>query len=506
MPAAILLTLVVGLASACNSASERPTTAVARFDKSPCLFLPGPGITAGTNLTCGLLSVPEDRRHPATSRRIHLAVAIFRPPTAPASAAAGNPVVYLGGGPGVDVIKPLGPRIVPSWIAEEFGNRELILLDQRGTGLSDPSLRCPERRTADLAALEQNLSTQDTAAAERRAFQACSARLTQAGAQLAAYTTANNAADVHDLLVALRIPHASLWGVSYGTRLALEVMRADPDHIASVVLDSTYPPQANQFVTGAVDVALGLLHDADLCAEDTACHRAHPDVLGRFLADVTTLDGTPHRFSYFSADDDRSSTLNVTGSVLATALLTAMYSTQGIAQLPTLIDQVGQGQFTLLDSLVAAGFAQYDALAEGMYLSVECAEDAPFATADALNKALGALPPSVRALVGPRALTKRDQCTAWPVPTVPAAEKQPVSSAIPTLLFEGGLDPITPVAYGTAAAETLSHSYQALLPYATHGVQFPNECAASIARTFLDDPQTRPDMSCIAAQPPLTFT
>jgi pimeloyl-ACP methyl ester carboxylesterase len=501
--AATLVTLVGILASACSSASEHQPPTAARFDKGPCLFLPGPGVTEGTNLTCGMLNVPEDRQHPATSRRIRLAVAIFSPPTSPA---AGNPVVYLGGGPGVDVIKPFGPNIVPSLIAQEFGNRELILLDQRGTGLSDPSLRCPEQRTADLAALEQNLSSQDTAAAEQRAFQACSARLTQAGAQLAAYTTANDAADVHDLLAALGIPHATLWGVSYGTRLALEVMRAYPDRIASVVLDSTYPPQANQFVTAAVDVALGLLHDADLCTADTACHQEHPDVLGRFLADFNALNATPHRFSYFNMDDNRSYTLNVTGAVLASALLTAMYSTQGIAQIPALIDQVSQGQFTLLDSLVAAGLAQDDAQAEGMYLSVECAEDAPFATADAINKALDALPPSLRALVGPRALTEPDPCKAWPVPAVPAAEKQPISSAIPTLLFEGGLDPITPVTYGAAAAETLSHSYQAFFPYATHGVQFPNDCAASITRAFLDQPQARPDMSCIAVQPPLTFS
>jgi pimeloyl-ACP methyl ester carboxylesterase len=500
---ATLVTLIGLLVSACGGTSQNRTSGTPRFDKAPCLFLPGPGITEGKNLTCGTLTVPEDRQHPETSRRIQIAVAIFAAPSSPAD---GNPVVYLGGGPGGDVIKAFGRYVVPSWITHEFGNRELILLDQRGTGLSNPSLRCPEQLAAELTALEQNLSSQDTAAAEQQAYQACYARLTQAGAHLADYTTANDAADVDDLLVALGISHASLWGGSYGTRLALEVMRSFPDRIASVVLDSTYPPQANQYVSESAHLAQGLLHIADLCAADVACHAHHPDVFGRLLADFNMLNATPHRFSYFNRDDGRSSTLNLSGAVFAAALVTAMYSTQGIAQIPALIDQVGQGQFGLVETWMASTLAEFDTLAEGMYLSVECAEDAPFATADAISRALGALPPDVRALVGPGALTSTAECKTWPVPPVSVSEKQPVTSAIPTLIFEGGLDPITPVEYGATAARTLSHSYQALFPYATHGVQIPNDCAASINRTFLDHPGSRPDMTCISAEAPLSFT
>jgi pimeloyl-ACP methyl ester carboxylesterase len=499
--AVTLLTLMSLLASACGNASQQPPVAT-HFDKGHCLFLPGAGIVEGKNLTCGTLTVPEDRQHPATSRRIQLAVAIFAPPTSPAGS---DPVVYLGGGPGADVIKAFAQYVVPSWIAQEFGNRELILLDQRGTGFSDPSLRCQELQTAVLSASEQNLSTQDTAVAEEHALQACYARLTHAGAQLAAYTTAANAADVHDLLLALGISRASLWGGSYGTRLALEVMRTFPDHITSVVLDSSYPPQANQYVSLAVHRAQGVQHIADLCAADAACHRAHPDVLGRMLADYTALTAHPHPYTYFNPDDGRSYTLNVNGTVFTAALVSAMYSTQGIAQIPAMSDQVAQGQFSLVQGWLATTLAEYDTQAEGMYLSVECAEDAPVATADAITKALDALPQDLRALVGPNALAVTSECAAWPVPAAPATARQPVRSAIPTLIFEGGMDPVTPVEYGAMAAKTLTHGYEVLFPFATHGVQFPNDCAAAIARTFLDHPQTRPDTSCIAAQPPLQF-
>jgi hypothetical protein len=91
--AATLVTLIGILASACGGAIPHQTTAAARFDKSLCLFTPGPGIAQGKNLACGMLTVPEDRQHPATSRSIRLAVAIFAAPTAPA---AGDPVLYLG--------------------------------------------------------------------------------------------------------------------------------------------------------------------------------------------------------------------------------------------------------------------------------------------------------------------------------------------------------------------------------------------------------------------------
>jgi pimeloyl-ACP methyl ester carboxylesterase len=379
------------------------------------------------------------------------------------------------------------------------------LLDQRGTGFSDPSLRCPEKFAADIAALEQHLSSQDTTAAEQQALRVCYTRLTQAGAHLAAYTTANDAADVHDLLVALGIPHASLWGGSYGTRLALEVMRAYPDRIGSVVLDSTFPPQENSYVTASVYRAQDLLRIADLCAAQAACHRDHPDTLGRFLADFTALNATPHRFSYFNQDDGRSYPINVTGLVFASALVTAMYSREGIAQIPAMIDQVHQGQFALLEEWVVEGFGQSDTMAEGMYLSVECAEDAPFATTNAITSALATLPAEVRALIGPGALNATAECTAWPVPAVPSIAKSAVTSAIPTLIFEGGLDPTTPPLDGAMAARTLSHSYQAFFPYASHGVQWPNDCAGSIARAFLDQPQARPDMSCIATQPAIQF-
>jgi pimeloyl-ACP methyl ester carboxylesterase len=501
----VIATLVAlaGLALSGCGPSQAPNPSTSRFAKGTCLFVPGAGVTEGTNLTCGTLSVPEDRQHPATSRQIKLAVAVF---AAPDPSTAGDPVVYLGGGPGGDVIKALGHGTVPGWVLHEFGNRELIYIDQRGTGFSDPSLRCPEWSAAALTVFTQDPTAEQVTAIQQQALQTCSSRLTRDGVNLAAYTTAQNAADVHDLLAALDIKRASLWGGSYGTRLALEVMRTYPEGIESVVLDSAYPPQENMFVTAAVYRARDLLHVAELCAADVVCRQLHPDIAGRFISDVHALEAHPVQFTFYSLSDHQEHPIQLTGSLFESLVGVALYSTEGIAQVPEMIDNVATGDVSRAESWFKVMMGQYDTMAEGMFLSVECAEDAPFATSEAITEQVNTLPASIRPLIAPAAAALRAECTLWPVPSAPASVKSAVTSAIPTLIFEGGLDPTTPSLDGALAAKSLTHGYEAYFAYEAHGVQWPNDCAGTIARAFLDHPQSKPDMSCIGLQVPLRFT
>jgi pimeloyl-ACP methyl ester carboxylesterase len=500
---ALLLLTLSGLGfGACAPGQSSALPHLPRFAPRACPFTPDPSVTVGKTLTCGTLTVFENRLHPSAAHLVRLPVAVFAAP-GPA-ATAGDPVVYLAGGPGVGIVQTLGPNITPTLMAAVVGNRSVILFDQRGAGLSQPSLACPEYAAAFEAALTAGHSAQQEADAQDRALQACEQRVRQAGADPAQYTTRNNAADVYDLLLALHLPHVSLFGLSYGTRLALEVLRVFPERIRSVVLDSAFPPQDNAYEMHPAHIVRAFLHLLDACAADVACAAKHPDLQARFFADLSQLQVHPPTFAFTSPSTGAVYTAPLTDEVFLSVLVEALYSTQRIAEIPLLLDQVSQGTAVFAAPLAEA-IVNEESVAQGMYDSVECAEDAPYASAAGTAAALATLPARWQALIAPTAQSQLAECQSWQVPAAPPAEKAAVTSAVPTLIFEGGFDPVTPRANGTLTAQTLSHSYEAFFPYETHGVLFPNPCAQHIAVQFLDHPLTPPDMSCIALQPPLTF-
>src|SRR5437764_927012 len=213
--------------------------ATPHFVPTACHFKLGAGIVAGRNVRCGFVVGPAGRpvRHGRTFR---LAVAIFprpRPPPAP------DPFVFLQGGPGGRVISDFGSAITRQNRTTAYpADRDLVLLDQRGTGLSQPSLACAETTTLHYRTLDQHLSLQRQAELWSQAAQQCRARLVASGINLNAYTTLADAADVADLRVALGYPALNLYAVSYGTRLALTVMRTHPRCIRCGILDSVEPP------------------------------------------------------------------------------------------------------------------------------------------------------------------------------------------------------------------------------------------------------------------------
>jgi pimeloyl-ACP methyl ester carboxylesterase len=194
-----------------RAVSPPPRRAPSAFQQAPCPFTLGQGLVEGKDVRCGFVVVPEDRSQPK-SPTIRLAVAIFKtssPHPAP------DPVLVLGGGPGDALLEKAGPTYTAGNLPS---NRDLILLDQRGAGYSQPSLKYGYPSM-------------------------------NAGLNLNAFTTLESAADVHDLIRALGYRQVNLDGVSYGTRLALTLMRLFPADLRSVVLDSVLPPQVNAFTS-----------------------------------------------------------------------------------------------------------------------------------------------------------------------------------------------------------------------------------------------------------------
>lgn len=189
------------------------------------------------DVTCGTVTVAESRSE-RSEATIELAVAVYQ---ATADEAASDPLVYLGGGPG-------GAAIASSeWLMDDrivrrlLRDRDIVFIDQRGTGYSDPALQCPEL-DEDLATAAM-LPSGDEAQleADLAAFRSCRGRLVADGIDLASYNTIENASDIPEVLQSLGYREWNLYGVSYGSKLAQAIMHDHPEGIRSVILDSPVP-------------------------------------------------------------------------------------------------------------------------------------------------------------------------------------------------------------------------------------------------------------------------
>ena len=221
------------------TAEPEPTPEpVATFEEAPCPFELPPGHVEGEAVECGYLIVPEDRADP-DSRDIRLAVAIFRHPD---GAPEPDPIIYLEGGPGGSPLEIRASNFDAYFGPLFAANRDIILFDQRGVGFSEPTLDCPAFTELYMDLLDSNVDGEQLTAQEIldrkvEAFMACAEDLSMV-ADLSAYNTVANAADVNDLRLALGYDQVNLYGSSYGTRLALGVMRDFPEGLRSVVLDA----------------------------------------------------------------------------------------------------------------------------------------------------------------------------------------------------------------------------------------------------------------------------
>ncbi|HZS91618.1 MAG TPA: alpha/beta hydrolase [Chloroflexota bacterium] len=491
----IALALTLGSTIGTMRVSGAAPPATPRFEAAACHFKLGSGIVAGRDVRCGYLVVPENRAvH--NGRTVRLAVAIFK---SPSPHPAPDPFVFLQGGPGGSLVGDFGSAITAKNRTTDYpANRDVILLDQRGTGLSLPSLACKETTALDYRLLDENVSRQRQADLWVQATRQCYARLVASGIDLNAYTTQADADDVADLRTALGYPWINLYAVSYGTRLALTVMRSHPQGIRSVILDSVEPPGVNA-ITGPIYStarAFNVLFAG--CAANAACNAAYPDLQQTFYRVVQNLNATPVTIR---TPDPTGKTYTVlfNGDGMSNLLFNALYVTWLIPALPEMIVLADHGNFRIPS--IIDGILQLDdaSLSMGVYLSVQCGEDAPFTTAQQVTAAGNVLNPVIRPNLVVNQLAELRACQTWHVHPIPAAQRQPVTSAIPTLILSGEYDPITPPAASLQASKTLSHSYRFVFPGTGHGVYQTNKCPNSIVVAFENDPTRRPDARCIAA-------
>lgn len=470
--------------------------AAAAFEEADCPFY----VPEEYESRCGLLVVPENRTRPH-GRRIRLQVVIIKGTGAGASSEAG-PVVYLDGGPGGNTIGSL-PYILPAF--EPFlEGHDFVFFDQRGVGSSSPSLECPRLKPLFYTVLGEDLTPEEYRRRTLEAAEECRRELTSRGADLTAYNSAENAADVEDLRRVLGYEKWDLFGISYGTRLALTVMRDHPQGLRSVVLDSVYPLQANLFTEHLDNVAraAGLLFDS--CSADAACAGGYPDLETVFYQQVDTLELQPVEVPLRNPFSSRYQLVQFDGETLLDTFIRGLYMTEAIPLLPKMIYDVHDGNFDLAALIASTTLLESDLLSIGMYLSVECNDEAPFTSAEDAGAPVARHPELTRHGEAQDATLILDVCEAWTGDHISAdpRENAPVVSAVPALVLAGGYDPVTPPAWAQLVASDLENGHYVEFPDAGHGVAPSNACAAAIVLSFWEDPSAPPDSSCVTGGGP----
>ena len=449
----------------------------------------------GVIVQCGNLVVPENRTDP-DSRRIKLHVMVFGTSSRNPEP---DPLLYLAGGPGSSIVETSLYQL--PFFLRFLEERDVIVFDQRGVGASEPVLDCPEDAEAVFDNLNRHLTVEEEKALHVEALRTCRERLVGEGVDVTGYNTAENAADVRDLRMSLGIPEWSLYGVSYGTRLALATMRDYPQGIRSVILDSAFPLDVDFYpsIVPNADRALKTLFDE--CEASPTCSRAYPDLEEKLYDTAALLDAQPGQTTVFNPFTRQTHEVVVTGDRLVDTVFDALYVEDFIPLLPELIYDAAEYEFDMFELVFGTIIGQIEFRSSGMYFSFNCADEAPFTSQAQVESASGSHP-QLAPYLEPDSIF--DICGFWG--SEPNDIKsRPVNADIPTLVLAGRFDPITPPAWGRRAESAITGSHYVEFPSGAHGVLGSSDCSFDVTLEFLRDPAQEPDSSCIAELPPIAF-
>lgn len=470
LPLVVMIVVCLALLTACGPAAveEGP-------ELEPC------DLGGRVSAACGHIRVPENWEEEG-GREIEVHFAVIR---AESSLPEPDAVFLLAGGPGQSAMETY--PLVLSFLNDLNGKRDIVLVDQRGTGRSN-GLACDE-----VLALTLESSEADGLAA----VQACRERL--AGEHdLAQYTTDVAMRDLDAVRAALGYETINVIGTSYGSRAALRYMDLFGERVRSVVLNSVVSHNLVLQLQAPVDGQRALEMLFDRCAQDVACSERFPDFEEQFATVREGLAGGQEVVFRHPLQGTRER-LEMDEEAFMRGIFTLLYSAELTSLLPLMIDEIAEtGDYGPLVGQIAALSASLGTY-QGMFFAVVCSEDAPLLDlqeAEALNE--GGLFP----LVADDLLA---QCEGWPRATVADDFRAALQSDIPTLLLSGDADPITPPQYAEEVAEGLGNSRMVTLPGYGHDVLIAG-CMPAVVTSFVETADVQGlDASCLEEVTPPPF-
>lgn len=475
---------VIGVILLSSCAKLHRASALDRL--KPCLSAEGP-----SDAYCGSLSVWENRSTKA-GRKISLKIVVL---PALKQVYAPDPLFFLAGGPGQ------GAAELTDLLEEPYrriqANRDIVLVDQRGTGKSNP-LECKPTK-AEMAAEDE---TKDPVPAMLQRLRGCLESY-KSRADVRQYTTSIAMDDLDDVRQYLGYSKINLYGGSYGTRAALVYARRHPAETRAVILDGVAPTDMRLPLYMARDSqrALDLLFQD--CEKDHLCAQRFPHLRERFQTLLARVTEHPVHVHYIDPRTGEPKEMDAKRLMISGSVFAALYSPFTSSLLPLLIEQAERGDFAGFLAIAAPAETTASEIAMGMHFSVVCSEDARRIQAgDVEREAAGTF-------VGAQMLEDRlKPCEFWPKGNVPAGYFDNTPSQIPALILSGEDDPVTPPRWGQEIASQWKNSTAVIVPGTGHGT-WASGCVMKLMDQFLNAGNAaKLDTSCAqhVERPPFFLT
>lgn len=392
-------------------------------------------------------------------------------------------VVFLAGGPG-QAATEIGYLLDSLWKPLQR-DRDIVFVDQRGTGSSAP-LQCDF--DDDIPTLAE-LFDIDTATELRLA---CLQDHLKRGFDLQRLSTAASADDLESVRIALGYTAFNVVGGSYGTRLGLTYAHRHPEHVRTLVLDGVAPPpeaipllliEPSQIVFDQV---------FERCEADRACRIAFPELKTRAMNWVTQANEQPVIFDIPHPLTGQIESVTLSGDDVVAQLRSALYAPQLAGMIPWTLDQLIAGDARPLAGIIGLGLGTQSTMHVNLTLTIICSEELPRIDNDTKARML-AMP------MGRAQLPDLERlCEHWPAPPNPNVLTEHVESSAPTLLLSGAHDPVTPPRFADAAGQHLSNADHVVVPNNGHGT-LTDPCVIKLVTTIIEDPDQLAtlDTSCM---------
>ncbi len=452
----------------------------ASISLEPC-EMPGPREDVKEKARCGTYEVFENRAT-KSGRKIALKIVVF---PATGQNRVSDALFYIPGGPGSSATEDA------PYVASEFAKirerRDLVFVDQRGTGGSNP-LNCKLFNPSDLQSYLGAFFPLEEVRKCRRQL--------EPKADLKLYTTPIAMDDLNEVRAALGYEQINIFGASYGTRATQVYLKRHQSHVRTIILHGVsptgqlmprdFPQHTERALNGVIDE----------CAADEACRAAFPNLRAEVKTVLERLLRGPIKVAVKNPKTGVSTSVELSRDLAAEAIRYMLYQSGAASRIPLFIHQAAQGDFVPLaesalfyrQQIVATG-------SNGMYLSVTCAEDLPWIKANegerkGTNTFLGDY----------RLRDQRAACNLWPRGEIPKDYAEPTRSRVPALIVTGQWDPVTPPVYGDTTAKYLSNSLHVVVPHGGHGFNGLDglDCIQNLIAEFVDRGTAKGlDSSCV---------